>query len=160
MSSSDPGFYQLPSDCSADAQADNPEDTSCTQSLTVTGTLTITPDCLSDLTRPGGVGLEPPCIKQATKAEAQQAANLDAKQVVWDGVTYRLSCPRSWMRGGAGFCAQRIVQNNIDRDQERVDQQIADDPPDPGYAHVAKPHPPKAKGLPRLRRTLPATYRL
>ena len=49
---------------------------------------------------------------------------------------------------------------NYDSFQAQRYRAIANDPPDPGYATVPKPHPPHAKHLGALRHAAPAAYAL
>ncbi|MGH3416598.1 MAG: hypothetical protein ACRDSS_09025, partial [Actinocrinis sp.] len=165
VSSQDPGVYQLPPDCTAHAQADDSDITSCSESMLWSGTVTITPDCTSDAARVGGLA-QPPCIKKKQKQEAQEAATQYGHDAQENHYTYKVNCTGLAGRmtkmdeGGKGFCLAADATYEYDASEQQAEQQIADDPPDQGFAHVARPHALKVGGLAPVRRGLPATYRL
>ncbi|MGH2896127.1 MAG: hypothetical protein ACRDPM_23060 [Solirubrobacteraceae bacterium] len=159
VNSHDPGVYQLPPDCTAQAQAENSEATSCSQTMLWNGTVTITPDCTSDAARVGGES-QPPCIKQKQKQEAEKAAQEDhdcaeiENNVIHTiplGTKSRFLFTLRQASGSMGGVFYGLEQAN---------QAIADDPPDVHFGAVARPHGPRLRGLKALRRELPATYRL
>jgi len=165
VTSSDPGVYRLPPDCTAQANADNEEATSCSQTMLWSGTVTITPDCTSDAARVGGVA-QPPCIKKKHKDEARKSASQYAKQEQEQAYVYKVTgClkgtgPDQYTNGAAGACAGTALARTYASVMAQREQAIAADPPAPGYTHVARPHPLKGKRLGTLKHRLPTTYRL
>lgn len=159
VNSHDPSVYELAPDCTAQAQAENSEVTSCSQTMLWNGTVTITPDCSSDAARVGGDS-QPPCIKQKQKQEAEKAAQEDRDCVETENNvihTIRLGTKNRFMfKLRAASASMAAVFYGL----ERASQAIADDPPDLRFGAVARPHGPRLRGLAALRRELPATYRL
>ena len=166
VNSHDPGVYELTPDCTAQAQAENSEVTSCSQTMLWNGTVTITPDCSSDAARVGGES-QPPCIKEKQKQEAEKTAQYYAAQTPLDHFNYKVNCTGELAYGfnrsdpGAkGFCLALFATYEYDAFEQGAEQNIADDPPDPGFGHVARPRSPRLAHGGVLRRLLPATYRL
>jgi hypothetical protein len=165
VTSTDPGVYQLPPDCTAQAQADNEEATSCGQNMLWSGTVTITPDCTSDAARVGGAA-QPPCIKKKQKDDARKSAAQYAQQEQEQAYVYKVTgCakgtgPDQYRDGAAGACSGTALARTYASVMAQREQAIAADPPAPGYTHVARPHPLKGKRLGTLKHRLPTTYRL
>ena len=62
--------------------------------------------------------------------------------------------------GGGVFCAKVNIDNKVDSYEAKQLEEIANDPPDASFTSIARPHPPRVKGLVGVRRGLHASYRL
>jgi hypothetical protein len=159
VSSYDSGAYQLPPDCTAQAQADNSEVTTCTQSVLWHGTVTLTPDCVSDAGRIGGLS-QPPCIKKKQKDDAAKAAaNWHEDYEFWNDAA-KINCHGSRSELKRRMCLVDAAYAAASLALELNAAAVADDPPDPNYTAVARPRPSAVRDLGKVRRVLPATYRL
>ena len=140
VSSSDPGAYQTPSDCTAEAQADNPDVTSCTRTNNWSGTLTITPDCAS-----GTATGAPWCIKKKEKDDwAQSAKDWKARQTYLDGMANMSECdkPAGTVNSdpeNKWNCAAQNIARGTAKSMAQADQNLANDPPDMTFDTVAQP---------------------
>jgi hypothetical protein len=139
VSSTDPGTYLTPPDCTAEAHADNSDVTECTRSANWSGTLTITPDCVS-----GTASGAPWCIKKKEKDDWSQAAkDWRARQTYLDDIATASECTKAGT-ANADFenkwnCAVQNVARGTAKSMAQADQNLADDPPDMNYDEVAQP---------------------
>jgi hypothetical protein len=125
---------------------------SCTASLTWDGTVTVTADCVT-----GNDSSAPLCIRKQQKDEAQKAANdyeaaHGRDQESFKGLGCGPGASNFDSRDVAFACAAISAKNIYDAQMASHYQQLADDPPDPNFGHVAKPvaiHVPKLRALTR-----------
>jgi hypothetical protein len=139
VSSGDPGAYQMPSDCTAEAQGDNSEVTNCIRTSNWSGSLTITPDCVS-----GTATGAPWCIKKKQKDDwAQSAKDWRSRQENLDNVATASECLKAGTANAdpenKWNCAVQNVARGTAKSMAQADQQLADDPPDLNYDAVMQP---------------------
>jgi len=125
----------------------------CTASLTWDGTITIAADCVT-----GNDSTAPLCMRKKQKDEAQKAADDYEAAHARDQESYQgLGCGPGASnfdsREVAFACAAISAKNIYDAQMASYYQQLANDPPDPNFGHVAKP---RAVRLPKLRVLTPA----
>lgn len=132
----------------------------CTASLTWDGTITIAADCVS-----GTDSTAPLCIRKRQKDEAQQAAdNYEAAhgrdQEAFKGLGCGPGASNFDSREVALACAAASAMNIYDAQMASHYQQLANDPPDPNFGHVARPRPVHLPKLGAFTRAAPAFARL
>lgn len=133
---------------------------SCTASLTWDGTIAIAADCVT-----GNDSTAPLCIRKRQKDEAQKAADDYESAHARDQESFKgLGCGPGASnfdsRDVAFACAAISAKNIYDAQMASHYQQLADDPPDPNFGRVAKPHPVRLPKLHVLTRAAPAFARL
>src|SRR6185437_14980324 len=133
---------------------------SCTASLTWDGTIAITADCVT-----GTDTTAPLCIRKKQKDEAQKAADdyeaaHGRDQESFKGLGCGPGASNFDSRDVAFACAAISAKNIYDAQMASHYQQLADDPPDPNFGHVAKPRAVRLPKLRALTRAAPAFAQL
>lgn len=147
-------------------------DTSCSASLSWSGTISIT--CGEGTTRvktkPSTAAPHPVCSKE--KHDAEKAAKLAGQEAKEFKYVYVVNCKGTntlqhimlsvgnALSGFKKMCWLSHSQWKVNEDEAKHYKEIAKDPPDSGYGSVAKPHPPRLNGLQGLRSDFPASYKL
>ena len=150
---------QVPGACPSGEQINKyVPNTSCSAAMSWTGTVSFQPDC-------GAQSQSVDCIKKKVKADATRAVAEYTQRAKDDGFNSKVNCSGALGTltkkepGGKAFCAALTARKIYDLAQKYHYRQIANDPPDAGYAQVAKPRSP-VKQLGALRRLAPATGQL
>jgi len=146
---------QLPGSC-----AQLTEDPGCAMSLSWSGRVSFEAECSAKTVIN--------CTEQQAKADAKKASKRYAAEEHEDEFVYKTNgCGKAHNRssvgiqsGAAGACVGAELRILYDELMKHHYNSIANDPPDPRYKHVVRPHVKRIANVSALRRFSPATYKL